>query len=125
VQKAFRERKKQHVNALGRNASGLGKIIEEMSNRSLRPRDDLLISRLVEPQRLKQTTEVFLSLPRRATRALGGENDMSRSGDELDEDLRQGESSSTEIGPKSELGTPLGDSSANIFEDAPMALSGR
>jgi hypothetical protein len=79
------------VNALECKVSGLEKIVEEMSNAFLGFSVDLLKSRKVDPEQIKQTMEIFLALSNRASRAL--DEGSGASGD--DQDLRADESSSS------------------------------
>lgn len=107
AQKAFRERKEKHASGLESKVSDLEMIIEEMSNTFLEFSDELLKSREVDPARIKQTTEVFLALSHRASRAL--DEEAGETGDELEQDMDGGESSSLELSVKYEHATSLGD----------------
>jgi hypothetical protein len=102
AQKAFRERKENHVNGLESKISTLEKIIEEMSNTFLGFSNDLLKSRRVNPAQIWQTTGVFLTLSQRASRAL--DEEPEETGKEAEYDMRKGRSSLFELGLKAELG---------------------
>ena len=113
------------MNALESKVLDLEKIVEEMSNGFLGFSVDLLKSRKVDPEQIKQTMEIFLALSNRASRVLDEESGASG-----DEDFRGDESSSSktisnpeiEMSQTGDLGGPLMYSS---LEEPPTSLSWR
>lgn len=95
------------MNSLETKVLDLEKIIGEMCNTFLGFSKDLLISRQVEAEKIKQTTEIFLALSHRASRTLDEEGGCS--GEGLEHDPRGDESFSSEMSLKSELPTSLRD----------------